>query len=672
MVTATFEEGKRILRVLGLWQYDHDQVLRIEGLNLPAMTQVHFATSEWDGETTNRVASTSNKITTVTIPDALLRECPKSACNSDSYSIFAWIYLDDGTTGKTEYRIELVVERRAKPADQTTADDDNLANTLTQITKIANNLDAKEKANETNIKANATAISELQTNFARSEKVSLNEAVERYYAMRRGPDIYTVEELDAATAQACDVNRLDALTGLTCEPSTNTYRGVDQIGTLDAFHPTIVNWVLDDDGNQIITAVEGMPGFSRTGKVNLAVMNMGLYYKEERNAAGNGILRHWSMLPRVAEGYKPLKECVRPDGTVQGWMLHAKCCAAEIDGVPYVTEGYNPVRNKPSHSNYAYARKQGAAYGYEVNADAVWVESLTMIKYGTRNLQKYMKGASAYYLQYKVTVASTGNKVILSKANAANLVVGSCVSVGDATGKTDYDRGNAYMHNVADSAMITAITSVDDNNSAVYLDCGSITTKVGMYVSTMHWRTGSTSKVLGYDGSPVSNTDGKNICKINEIEILNGGYSVCGNAVNIMSTSAAGATTVTMYYTDDARKLTTDTSKIKQQYKVAGTFPATNNAWLYIKDMIVDPVSGYMVPKSFGGGDKTYWADGYYTGTNPDVGAESARELLLRGFLDDGGVAGPAYVLAHSGLSSTWWNFLGTLSPNAVRGEWRG
>ncbi len=415
-----------------------------------------------------------------------------------------------------------------------------------------------------------------------------------------------------------------------------------------------------------------MPGFSRTGKVNLAVMNMGLYYKEERNAAGNGILRHWSMLPRVAEGYKPLKECVRSDGTVQGWMLHAKCCAAEIDGVPYVTEGYNPVRNKISHANYAYARKQGVAYGYEVNADAVWVESLTMIKYGTRNLQKYMKGASAYYLQYKVTVASTGNKVILAKANAANLVVGSCVSVGDATGKTDYDRGNAYMHNVADSAMITAITPVDDSNSAVYLDCGSITTKVGMYVSTMHWRTGSTSKVLGYDGSPVSNTDGKNVCKINEIEILNGGYSVCGNAVNIMSTSAAGATTVTTYYTDNAKNLTTDLTKIKRQYKVAGSFPATNNAWLYIKDMVVDPVSGYMVPKSFGGGDTTYWADGYHTGENPAVGAESARELLRRGHLYHGGFVGPAFVAASHGLSTAWWNILGTLSPNAVRGEWRG
>lgn len=670
MATAKFKEGRKEATTEELAQYDYGQILQIEGLQLPAAVQIHFSTEEVKGEARVEMGATKNNITTVEIPDIYFRE-DASSSNKSEYSVFAWVYLDDGESGRTAYRIHMPVKRRPKPTTYTPEEDERLKSTLEQITKIANNLDAKEKTNETNIKANATAISELQTNFARSEKASLNEAVERYYAMRRGPDIYTVEELDASTAQACDVNRLDALTGLTCEPSTNTYRGVDQIGTLDAFRPTIVNWVLDDDGNQIITAVEGMPGFSRTGKVNLAVMNMGLYYKEERNAAGNGILRHWSMLPRVAEGYKPLKECVRPDGTVQGWMLHAKCCATEIDGVLYVTEGYNPVRSKISHANYAYARKQGAAYGYEVDADAVWVESLTMIKYGTRNLQKYMKGASAYYLQYKVTAASTGNKVILAKADAANLVIGSCVSVGDATGKTDYDRGNAYMHNIADSAMITAITSVDDNNSAVYLDCGSITTKVGMYVSTMHWRTGSTNKVLGYDGSPVSNTDGKNICKINEIEILNGGYSVCGNAINIMSTSAAGATTVTMYYTDDARKLTTDTSKIKQQYKVAGTFPATNNAWLYIKDMIVDPVSGYMVPKSFGGGDKTYWADGYHTGQNPDAGTETARELLLRGVLGHGGVAGPACVNASDGVSNRWWHFLGTLSPNAVRGEWR-
>ena len=671
MVTAIFENEKRILKVLGLWQYDHDQVLRIEGLDLPAMTQVHFATSEWDGKTENRVAATSNKITTVNIPDALLRECPKSAYSSDSYSIFAWIYIDDGTTGKTEYRIELVVGRRAEPAELTSEDEDRLADTLTQISKVANNLDTKEKANEANIKTNAANITALRSEFDTSENKSLNDAVERYYAMRRGPDIYTVEELDAGVSQSTDVNRLDALEGLVCEPSTNTYRGRDDIGALDAFRPTIVNWKLDDDGNQIITAIEGIPGFARTGKVNLAVMNMGLYYKKERNAAGNGTLHHWSMLPRVAEGYKPLKECVRPDGTVQGWMLHAKCAAAEIDGIPYVTEGYNPVRNKISYANIAYPRKQGAAYGYETDADAVWVETLTMIKYGTKSLQKYMRGATSYYLQYKVTAAGTGSKVILAKADAAQLVVGSCISIGDPGSKTDYDRGNAYMHNVVDSAMITAITPVDDNNTAVYLDCASIATKVGMYVSPMHWRTGSTSKVLGYDGSPVSNTDGKNICKINEIEILNGGYSVCGNSVNIMATSSGGTTTVTNYRTDNAKNLTTDLTKIKQQYTKTGSIPPTNNAWLYIKDMLFDPVGGFMIPKAFGGGETTYWADGYHTGQNPDAGAETARELLLRGNLYNGGVAGPAFVHASSGVSRRWWSILGTLSPNAVRGEWR-
>ena len=87
--------------------------------------------------------------------------------------------------------------------------------------------------------------------------------------------------------------------------------------------------------------------------------------------------------------------------------------------------------------------------------------------------------------------------------------------------------------------------------------------------------------------------------------------------------------------------------------------------------MLFDPVGGFMIPKAFGGGETTYWADGYHTGQNPDAGAETARELLLRGLLYNGGVAGPAFVFANNGVSNRWWVVLGTLSPNAVRGEWR-
>nr|DAZ26282.1 MAG TPA: hypothetical protein [Caudoviricetes sp.] len=38
------------------------------------------------------------------------------------------------------------------------------------------------------------------------------------------------------------------------------------------------------------------------------------------------------------------------------------------------------------------------------------------------------------------------------------------------------------------------------------------------------------------------------------------------------------------------------------------------------------------------------------------------RELLLRGNLNNGGIAGPAYVNANNGVSNQWWNILGTIS----------
>lgn len=501
---------------------------------------------------------------------------------------------------------------------------------------------------------------------------TLESAIERYYAMRRTREIYTVEELDPDVTQACTVNRLDALSGLTCTPSTNATAGEDQIGTLEAFRPIEVNWILDDDGNQKITAIEGMPGYKTTGKVNRGIMNMGLYYKKERNAEDNGWLHHWSMLPRKEEGYVPMKECVRPDNTVQGWMLHPKGAAVDIDGVPYVTNG-KPVRNKPSYANFAYARKQGPAYCFETDVDAAWVLALTMIKYGTKDLQAYMRGCTAYSSQYNVAVAEENTKrVILTKDQANYFVVGSSVSIGNPGSNTNFDRGNNYMHNIVDSAKITAIQKVDDTYSALVLDVSApFTTATTYKVSAMHWETGSTDSVQGYDGSPVSNTDGKNICKINGIEIMPGGLSVSGNSVHIIETDSDGNTSCTYYRCDDARLLTTNTDTIISSYAKVGSFPATDNAWKFIKEQMVDFGKGVMYPVTYGGGDKAYWADGWHTGSTPSAGQKSARGLLRRGFLDDGGFAGPSYVGGGDGLAAAWWNILATLSPNAVRGEWQ-
>lgn len=501
---------------------------------------------------------------------------------------------------------------------------------------------------------------------------TLESAVDRYYAMRRGKDIYTVEVLDSTTTQACTVNRLDGLAGLVCEPSTNATKGRDDVGALDAFRPTLCNWVLDAEGNQHITALQGMANYTEEGKVNVGVLNMGLYYMKERNSADNGWLHHWSMLPRADEGYKPMKECVRPDGTVQGFMIHPRGAAVDVNGVPYGSNG-NPKRNGPSFGNYTYPREQGPAYCAETDVDAAWVLALTMIKYGTRDLQAYMRGCTAYTYQYQVSVAETDtNRVILTTSQANEFVIGSCISIGNPGDNTNRDRYYAYMHNIVDSAEIVAIEVIDDSYSALVLDVDApFTTTTNAWVSTMHWRSGSTSKVLGYDGSPVSNTDGKNICKINEIEVLPGGYSVCGNSIHIMEADAEGATTCKMYKTDSSLLLSTNTDTIQSTWKEVGTIPVTNDSWQYIKDQYTDFSEGIYYPTAYGGGDKTYWADAIHTGTNLSAGTKATRERLLRGSLHYGGLSGPSCVDAYAGLPNAYWFFLLTLSPNAVRGEWQ-
>lgn len=228
------------------------------------------------------------------------------------------------------------------------------------------------------------------------------------------------------------------------------------------------------------------------------------------------------------------------------------------------------------------------------------------------------------------------------------------------------------MHNIVDSVKITAIEAVDETHSALVLDVAApFTTETSYKVSAMHWETGSTDSVQGYDGSPVSNTDGKNICKINGIEIMPGGLSVSGNSVHIIETDSDGNTSCTYYRCDDARLLTTNTDTIISSYVKVGSFPATDNAWKYIKEQMVDFGKGVMYPVTYGGGDKAYWADGWHTGSTPSAGQKSARELLRRGGLGSGGLAGPSCVNGSDGLADAWWYFLATLSPNAVRGEWQ-
>lgn len=95
----------------GLWQHDYGQILRITGVEFPKAVEIQFSLHEKSGSVITRIGTTTDGVTEVNIPDELL----KNEGHSQDYSIYAYIYLTDETSGNTEYQIVLHVKSRTKP-----------------------------------------------------------------------------------------------------------------------------------------------------------------------------------------------------------------------------------------------------------------------------------------------------------------------------------------------------------------------------------------------------------------------------------------------------------------------------------------------------------------------------------------------------------------------------
>lgn len=111
MITAIFNPDSSMANAYGLWQWDYGQILRIQGLHLPSMVEIHFSLQETGGTAVMRVGVTKDGVTDVVIPDSMLQN---DGTTSD-YDIFAFIYLTDATSGQTEYKIKLKVKSRPEP-----------------------------------------------------------------------------------------------------------------------------------------------------------------------------------------------------------------------------------------------------------------------------------------------------------------------------------------------------------------------------------------------------------------------------------------------------------------------------------------------------------------------------------------------------------------------------
>ena len=112
MVIVAFPPGEKYaVNYTTLDQYDYGQILRIQGLKLPKTVEVHFSTQETGGTSITRVGVTKDGVTDVLIPDSVL----ENGDTTQNYSIYAFVYVTDTTSGKTEYRAKLEVKARPKP-----------------------------------------------------------------------------------------------------------------------------------------------------------------------------------------------------------------------------------------------------------------------------------------------------------------------------------------------------------------------------------------------------------------------------------------------------------------------------------------------------------------------------------------------------------------------------
>ena len=542
-----------------------------------------------------------------------------------------------------------------------------------------NNAQQASKDLKQNTAASVTKIEtagQTQIDLIKQNGGGVENALSNYFALRRNGKVFTTKIYKWETSTSPVGVKMNANENMVAEPSVGRTEGRDDYAQYGLFHHFTCNFSVDENGFNHVDALEGQIGFTKYGKVQVGEVTMSAWFGIEDTT--EAVLYHYSDSQTELTPY-PMKESINPDGTISPFMIHVKYAAGDIDGVPYSSKGLAPAngcqatqaRNPVSYTGMiTYMHKLGGHYCGTTSWDLFYRQLMMIIKYATTHSQSIMAGCTSYSNQNQNLVEETGvMRVVLTKAQAAGYVIGSYVSIGDVGSNTNKDRYYSYMHNKAYSVKVTKIEDVDDSNAAVYVDAPeAFDTTLTTWISTMPWRSGATDEVAGSDGSPNSNTNGKDPYKIQGIETCIGAYEVLGNVVMDIVTGADGNPARDVYVCEDASTLSSNIATVRANYKKAISQVAYTAAnWKYITEETTDPNLGIMIPTKVGGGSTTGFADGLYT----DTGASGQREWLALGALHNGADAGLWILYAGTGWSGTYWHIVSGVSPNGTRGEWQ-
>ncbi len=646
-------------------------------------------TLEADITAANKAAKTLEADTATANKAAQTLEADTTAAGKAKQSLEA----DITAAGQAERSLEADVAAAGEAKTKLDASIKTSGENITTMQNLVQNADQIKTGLETDLNNAQQASKDLKQNTAASvTKIEtagqtqidlikqngggVENALSNYFALRRNGKVFTTKIYKWETSTSPVGVKMNANENMVAEPSVGRTEGRDDYAQYGLFHHFTCNFSVDENGFNHVDALEGQIGFTKYGKVQVGEVTMSAWFGIEDTT--EAVLYHYSDSQTELTPY-PMKESINPDGTISPFMIHAKYAAGDIDGVPYSSKGLAPAngcqatqaRNPVSYTGMiTYMHKLGGHYCGTTSWDLFYRQLMMIIKYATTHSQSIMAGCTSYSNQNQNLVEETGvMRVVLTKAQAAGYVIGSYVSIGDVGSNTNKDRYYSYMHNKAYSVKVTKIEDVDDSNAAVYVDAPeAFDTTLTTWITTMPWHSGATDEVAGSDGSPNSNTNGKDPYKIQGIETCIGAYEVLGNVVMDIVTGSDGNPARDVYVCEDASTLSSNIATVRANYKKAIAQVAyTAASWKYITEETTDPNLGIMIPTKVGGGSTTGFADAMYT----DAGTSGQREWLALGTLNNGAVAGLWFLAASYGWSNTDWAIVSGVSPNGTRGEWQ-
>lgn len=498
-----------------------------------------------------------------------------------------------------------------------------------------------------------------------NQAVSLERAIENYYAMRRTGKVYQTKIWKFDTNPTSTGEKLLDNAGLSWEPSTDTTEGVDDYADIPLFEWKNVNYIRDNDGTPRPIALEGELNYKTDGNVDVGAMQMSFWWDWDSSNPEYDIITI-SDMPHPELGLSPWPECVKSDGTVVPWCIGSKYFSGiAADGL-LRSQPNLPLANFQSYNNMIvnYQRK-GAGYWGAGAVRNLFQIIFNIIKGATKNSQSLYSGCTSYSWQYDASIERTTKETYFPVTNtqANNILIGSRVYVGyggDNKGALNKDRNVTTMRAYADMAKVVRIEPLDDANKAVYLDVpeGFQTAPVNVtetlqspiIISSMQWEAGSTDVVIGHhDGSPVSNSDGKHPYRIQGREYAVGCYVVASDIVLDFQADYSK----NVYVAKRGVVHSSAESVIRSTYQMIGNIPALPDGKdFWVGDISVDKKTGAWLVSKKGSGSSQGYGDMFYSGGTATSGT---REFLQGGNLGLGSSAGCSFLSCWYGLGGAHW-----------------